>query len=380
MNAKLLNSIVDARRNILLESFSPDMANSKLENEIKLLTNANPSNTTVPVNAGDLVPDVVQLSTYVDNIVKGKAKFMEVLDGRQTLIWTNNQYPVIGDVIAAGSGSERTTGGIHDGKEATEALEATRITINTAPIYAAYGISRQLLNMSLIDIVSIANRNLTQQVVLNIAQSVINGDTDTTTSNINTFGALPTAVLPKWAKNATLSRDNGLRKVCLSGVEWVSKVNVGWTINITDIIDATSLLDDGWDLEDYIVVTDRKTFNAIQKTEDFLDKSRNGQTSPIHQSANANIYGMDIFVTSLLPRTNASGVVDGVTPANNIKWSILVMRKNVIQHGYLGNVIYNTIVDPIKWVLIEVAGDFGFENISQLQGRNDSVLLYNIDA
>jgi len=93
-----------------------------------------------------------------------------------------------------------------------------------------------------------------------------------------------------------------------------------------------------------------------------------------------NIAGMDLFVTDLLLLSTAAGVVDASTPANNTQGSVIICKRNTIQHGFFGNVAYDIKEDLQRGVLVESIADFGFENICQTASRNEAVLMYNIDV
>lgn len=361
--------------------YDKDVAQNKVDAEMKLLTNVNPSTTGDAANAGDTIPTAVQLSTLVDTAPTGRWSFVNALTPwRQPLQSLNNEYPILGDVEAAGEGTEWTTGGFHDNKDATEAFDAGRITITPKSIYASYGISRELAMYSMIDLVNIAMKRLAEQTMLNIATSILNGDSANTLTNINCFGEVPTTAFTRGLKDARVSRNNGLRKLTYLGTAGVTKIDIGTPNGADDIFDAMKLISFGGTPSDYMMIMDNKTYWTYMKNDDFKDASKNGQSSTITKGAMTVISGVELFVTDLMPLTDATGVVDAVTPANNTQWSIVICKRNCIQHGYFGSVKYGLKEDIQKGFLVEAIADFGFENICQMKGRNEAILLFNIDV
>lgn len=131
MNQNFIQKLAEARVNALTNQFGDaEYAKNKVAEEMSLLTNANPSNTTVAGNAGNTIPTAVALSTLVETAPAGRWSFISALtQGRQSLFSATNEYPIMGDVEAAGGTTEWTTGGFHDDKEATEGFNSEKATI-----------------------------------------------------------------------------------------------------------------------------------------------------------------------------------------------------------------------------------------------------------
>lgn len=375
--------LANARIAALQDKYQMDeeTATNKVNAEVAMLTNANPSTTGDASNAGDAIPSVITLASIVDTAPDGRWSFVNALSaGRQPLQSLNNEYPILGDVEAAGEGSEWTSGGFYDNKEATEGFDVGKITISPKSIYASYGISRELAMYSMIDLVNLAMKRLAESTMLNIATSILNGDSANTTTNINCFGTAPSTAFARGLKDARATRDNGLRKVAYAGAAGVTKINVGTPNGADDIFDAMKLISFGGTPSDYVMIMDNKTYWTYMKSDDFKDAAKNGQDSTIFKGAITNISGVDLFVTDLMPLTNANGVVSHTTPAGNTQGSIIICKRNCIQHGFFGNVKYGMKEDLEKGYLVEAISDFGFSNISTRMGRNEAVLLYNIDV
>lgn len=342
-------------------------------------TNANPSNTGDAGNAGDAIPTVVELNSLVETMITGRGAFLNAFAaGKHTLKSETNEYRIMGDVEPALAGAERTTGALA-WQEATDGFNIEKANIVPKKITAKYGISQELLNYSMVKLIPQAQKRIAESIILNMATSVINGDTRTDATNINTFGvAVASSSLRGTTKNAVVQRDNGLRKLCLEGTEGVTKFDLGTVSGSADVRSAIKKLAEFTDISDYVMITNMPTYITYAETDDLKDKSKNGAGSTISSFAYGTIAGVETIVTSLLPMTDATGVVDGVTPANNTKGSFILVRKNAIQHGLFGSVNYGVETQFSEGMLLIGYAYFGFDNISQKAGRNDAVLAYNI--
>lgn len=378
---KLIIALQNARQNFLQNEFgmTSDEAIAKVQNEMNVLKN-NPNTTITATSASELVPTAVQLQTLIETAPDGRVAFLNGLgQGKQTIRSLNNEYPILGDISAANGALEWTTGGIHDGKTAIESLDSGRITIVPKAIYSNYGISRELLQYSMVDLIPIALRRLSEGLLLTTAIWVLNGDSANTATNINTFGAAPSTAFVAGLRDPRAWFNNSLRKLAIAGTDGVTKINVGTPNGADDFFDALKVISFGGNPSDYIAIMDNKTYYTYMKNDDFKDYSKNGRASTITTGAMTNIAGIDLFVTDVMPLTDATGVVDDIA-ANNTQGSIVITKRNSIQHGFFGNVKFDIREDLQKGVLVEAVADFGFENISYMKERNETVLLYNIDV
>lgn len=379
---KFIASLQNARMNFLQNEYglSKEEATNKVANEMTVLNN-NPNNTATSTSASELVPTAVQLTTLIETAPSGRWAFLNALaQGRQSIRSLNNEYPILWDIAAANGAAEWTTGGLHDNKNAIESLDSGRITIVPKAIYSNYGISRELLQYSMVDLIPIALRRLSEGFLYTTAIAVLNGDSANTTTNINCFGTAPDTAFTAGLFDARAYFTNSLRKLALAGATGTTKIDVGTPNGADDFFDALKVISFGGNPSDYIAVMDNKTYFTYMKNDDFKDYSKNGKASTITTGAMTNIAGIDIFVTDVMPLTNADGVVSATTPASNTQGSIVITKRNSIQHGFFGNVKFDIREDLQRWVLVEAVADFGFENISYKKDRNETVLLYNIDV
>ncbi len=378
---KFIVALQNARANFLKNEMGMTDAEAlnRVSSEMEVLKN-NPNTTSVATSASELVPTAVQLNTLIETAPAGRWAFLNGLaQGRQSIRSLNNEYPILGDISPANGALEWTTGGLHDNKNAIESLDSGRITIVPKAIYSNYGISRELLQYSMVDLIPIALRRLSEGFLYTTAIGVLNGDSANTATNINTFGTAPATAFPAGLLDPRAYFNNSLRKLAIAGTEGVTKINVGTPNGADDFFDALKVISFGGNPSDYIAIMDNKTYLTYMKNDDFKDYSKNGKASTITTGAMTNIAGIDLFVTDVMPLTDANGVVND-TPADNTQGSIVITKRNSIQHGFFGNVKFDIREDLQRGVLVEAVADFGFENISYMKDRNETVLLYNIDV
>jgi len=130
---------------------------------------------------------------------------------------------------------------------------------------------------SMVDLLPIALKRLAESTMLNVATSILNGDSSTGVTNINCFGVAPATAFPRGVKDARVSRNNGLRKLTQAGAVNVTKYNVGTPNGADDFFDAIKLLSFGGSPSDYIIITNSKTYYTYMKSDDFKDASKNGK-------------------------------------------------------------------------------------------------------
>lgn len=377
---KLIAQLQNARANFLQNKLNLDEATAKsmIENEMAVLNNA-PNNTGTSTSASELVPTAVQLTSVIETAPAGRVSFLNALAaGKQAIKSLNNEYPILGDIVAANGAAEWTTGAILANKNAIESVDSGRITIVPKKLYSNYGLSDELLQYSMIDLVPMVLKRLAEGLIMSTALWVLHGDSADTTTNINSFGTAPSTALAGGLFNPRAYFDRGLRKLALAGAAGTTKISVGTPNGADDFFDALKVISFGGNPSDYIAIMDNKTYFTYMKNDDFKDYSKNGKASTITTGAMTNIAGIDLFVTDLMPLTDATGVVND-TPADNTQGSIIITKRNSIQHGFFGNVEFAIVEDLQKGMLIEAKGYFGFENISYMKGRNETVYLYNID-
>lgn len=78
------------------------------------------------------------------------------------------------------------------------------------------------------------------------------------------------------------------------------------------------------------------------------------------------VAGMPVVVSKYMRQTIADGTVSGAAPATNTRGTILLAKRNIIQHGFVGAI--DTDVQKIvgRGLMVSAAISFGFANINKL--------------
>lgn len=179
---------------------------------------------------------------------------------------------------------------------------------------------------------NVTDEDFDKYVVNKIAQAyrstleayLINGDTQTGTTNINAYGATASTTLP-------YSRHNGLLKAALSN----SATYDGGTLDTGDIRAGRALMDlRGVDPTELVAVMDIATYNKILNLGAVETVEKFGVQATIVSGVLTAIDGMEVLPTSYLVKGDANGRIDGVTASNNTKGRILLVHKPSVHVGF----------------------------------------------
>lgn len=385
---QLINKLAEFRGKALQNrlGITEAQANEMVQNELLAYQTNNPNTSFTSGSASEMIPTAVMLNDVVETAPKGRWSYINgLIAGKHTLQSKNNEYPIIGDINYANGGTEwQGATGFYSGKEGTESLNSGKVTITPKQLYASYGISRELDQYSMVDLIPLALKRLMESMLFSVAVSVMNGDSDATTANINCKGVLPATFFASngGLLNANVLHNNGLRDSTLAGATGTTKIDVGTPAGADDIFDAMKIISFGGGTpDDYIIVMNNKTYWTYMKHADFKEAYKNWVGSTITTGAISVIAGIELFVTDeiVLPLTGTDGKVDGSTPANNVKGSFMITKRNTIQHGFFGAIDFDVKYDIQKGVLVESVAYFGFDNIATDWGRNEAVYGFNID-
>jgi hypothetical protein len=204
-------------------------------------------------------------------------------------------------------------------------LPTNKVTINQKQHLFSVDVSDAEVRFNLIDLATKLQKSLATSSARTMLSAILNGDTVATTANINTSGATP------GAKNHFLG-GNGLRKAAIAaGVQSIGTLTFDKLIGTTFPLGVNNAVP-----EDVALFMDRGSYNKSLVLTEFKDNSVNGKASTIIRGAVNNVAGADVFINRYIPKSLATGLVDGVTPANNAFGSILAVHKNAVQYGFNG--------------------------------------------
>ena len=160
---------------------------------------------------------------------------------------------------------------------------------------------------------------------------IINGDTATDTTNVNSTGVAPTG------DEAYLNAD-GLRKSAIANNTLID----GWVIDFKKILAAKAKLrDKGLNPQDLTLICDIDTYSKLLEMPEFTTVEKFGTEAVVKSGVLGRIAGMNVKVSDI-PLTNADGVVDASDPSQNTKGTLLIVNNNGILKGLYSNTIIKT--------------------------------------
>jgi len=166
-----------------------------------------------------------------------------------------------------------------------------------------------------------------------------------------------------------------LRKSALKGTK--SSIDIGTIEGANDIFKLQGLTTSTSAPGQKIILMDLATYYAFLEKEDFKDAAKNGKNSTIYTGAITNIAGSDLFVTDLLSKAGADGLVSK-TSSENTTGTIIVFDVTAIQHGDFEELFFNTEDDFAIGTLLEAFGFWGFANLQGKDGLNFVSIGYNV--
>lgn len=332
--------------------------------------------TTQAGGAKELVPENVMLSSLIDlgNISSNYA-FLSALTGKHTLTAQTQTVPILGRPGKARVLSEMLNSDqIRKAKDGIQKANSDKIKIEAKKIYNSVIMSVELQKYSVVELDAILVSKIKVGMLLSMADSIINGDTETGTGNVNYKGGSVNSITG-YESEARFVFDNGLRKSALKGTK--SSIDIGTIEGANDIFKLQGLTTSTSAPGQKIILMDLATYYAFLEKEDFKDAAKNGKNSTIYTGAITNIAGSDLFVTDLLSKAGADGLVSK-TSSENTTGTIIVFDVTAIQHGDFEELFFNTEDDFAIGTLLEAFGFWGFANLQGKDGLNFVSIGYNV--
>lgn len=168
-----------------------------------------------------------------------------------------------------------------------------------------------------------------------IDDMLINGDTTSTTANINTYTATAVTTTP-------YNRFNGLVKAALDN----SKKVDGGTLDTADIRSARALMGlRGANPSDLVAVMDLPTYYKLLSLGQVETIEKFGVNATITNGVLSHIDGMEVLKTNIMAASDANGRIDGTTAGNNTKGRILIAHKPSLVMGFRRQLTIEPYVD-----------------------------------
>lgn len=212
----------------------------------------------------------------------------------------------------------------------TGRLPTNKVQINQAKYRFSVDVSDEESQFSIVNVIPLVQNKIANSAARTILAAFINGDTLLTTANINTSGLAPAAITP--TEMPFYVGGNGLRKAAIAaGVQSIGALTFDKFVGTTFPLGMNGVVP-----QDLAYFVDVGTYNKARVITEFKDRAVNGLASTVINGAISNVAGSDMFINRYVPKSAATGIVDGLTPANNAFGSILAVHKYAIQYGFSG--------------------------------------------
>jgi hypothetical protein len=177
---------------------------------------------------------------------------------------------------------------------------------------------------AVIDLEAVLVAKLSKTYARLIDNMLINGDTQTGTTNINANGATYDATNP-------YSNHIGLIKAAFTA----SATYDAGTLDTGDFRKLRGLMGErGVDPSDLIACIDLQTYQKMLSLAQLETEEKFGGSATIVKGILTNIDGMEVLPTNIMRLAYTDGKVDGVTAANNTKGRVLLVHKPSVAMGF----------------------------------------------
>lgn len=255
-----------------------------------------------------------------------------------TNLLQNTVINIKGEVGQATIEDEWTTGNFYN-VTPEQTVITDKVIANSKVLTARIGISDRLQRYSAVEVLRMAEDALSEQINQAIEDAVLNADNNPGgTGNINSDDQLASTTYG--ANAAIVKMTNGLRLGVVNGTANQEYLNITGVSGFDDIANLIKLLPADFNPNDYAIVMDHRTNAEFMKKDDFKQASRRSNNFDDNTSRTGvfnTVAGMPIVVSKYMRLTEADGKVSGATPANNTKGTVILFKRNIIQHGFLNS-------------------------------------------
>lgn len=280
------------------------------------------SNTENTGHGEELVPSEEFASSVYEEIVKNSALLSMLPGNHGSNLPKNLIVPVIGEFGFFANAPEYTDSAVTPMNN--KLMNTAEIELKRSKFIMTIPVSDELLAGG-IDVERYIRGNLAGAGARTSEATIINADNTTGTANINDKGNTVSA-----GDSRYWFRPAGLRK---TGIANTAR-DIG-ALTASDLFDlAGDLGEKGTNPADCLFITNRQTALKISQITELINAYASGRTSTIAKGAETNLLGSDVYIARDIALTGTDGLVDGTTPANNTKGSILYLNKNAPQFGF----------------------------------------------
>lgn len=279
--------------------------------------------------------------------------------------------PVIGEERIFNSGSAEWTTGDNNPGQPTKKISTDSISIQQFGFDDTYGISKELLNYSMVpQLENIIMEKISRGVSRTIDALILNGDPTTAgTGNVNSDDGAPSALL-----YYLRTLNGGLRKIAIDAGDTVDMS----TMDLDDFIAIRKILGNFSDT-DLVWITNTAThLNALS-----VDEVINNQYTPVQSQAQGTIVPTILGIPVARHRDFGLTEADGkqsVTPSNNVKGGAILTHKASIQYGFGQVLDISRHANAAEGIALVASFDFGFEVATELADETTPSVAMGINA
>lgn len=334
-----------------------DELKQKEENEhLKIEKNANEiQHTTNPKFGSDLTPEQVYAQKVFD-LVPTFSRLLPYFRGNHgTGLPKKLTVPVIGEEKLFKGITERTTGNIYQ-YDPKEKIATDQVSIEQFGFGSIFGISRELLNYSMIDrLEAIFTDKIARGAARTVDHVILNGDPTDDDTNINTKGTAPSG-----DEAFMQCKRGGLRKLALLK----NRTHDIGTPSFADYVEIAKMLEQ-YSAEDIFWILNGRTELESIKIEEFKNELYRPVRSQDNGKVINTILGIETHKARDFALADNTGAISS-TPADNTKGGVLLAHRGAVQYGFGQALDISEHRNAIKGVDFLASFDFGFEIVDQL--------------
>jgi len=258
-----------------------------------------------------------------------------------------------------------------------EAIGTDKINQPLAKHTLAYGITYELEERSIINVVSIVNEDMGMTLAEALEDALINGDTTMTAStNINLNDGTPATTAH--GQTPLYIAWDGIRHAYMVD-HTARKDDHGSGLSVVDFEAVIQLLDNKFRTRksNMLFILDTKTESAMRLLPELLTRDTSGDRMTMFTGAIPPMSGVDIYTSGFMPRTGTAGTISSAGSENgaNVKGGIGLVYAPFWQYGRQRNIMIEADKDIVAQTTVMVAS---VTHAFRRRGDNAAAGKYNI--
>ncbi|RMG78484.1 MAG: hypothetical protein D6712_21335 [Chloroflexi bacterium] len=255
------------------------------------------------------------------------------------------------------------------GALSTSRIGTTKVTLTASKLSARVHMSGELEEDVFAQFVPAYREQVFKAMLYAIDNVILNGDTDTSTANINTAGATPTS-------GSAFLALNGLIKNAIITAPTNAVDMGGVAPTLAAIRNARFTLDRSKTKpDDLVIFVHPEVEKTLLNIDEFLTVDKAGNRATNVNGTIGFIDNIPVLVSNEIALSDANGKIDGVTSGNNVRGRLIIAHKPSVALGYRRQITTHMDYIPAfdAWSLVAHVR-FGLA----LQDNDSVAVLYNI--